>query len=216
MTTVNDGNLPPKTAGIVLHRVARYYDLMLWFMTMGRENAFRERLIDLARVSAGESILDVGCGTGTLAIAAKRRAGSAGVVHAVDASPEIITAARRKAQKAGVRIAFENQVIEALPFPDGKFDAVLSTLMFHHLPRKTREQGVREMRRVLKRGGRLFVVDFGQRAARPRGLLEHFHRRHGYVSLPEVIGALNDGGLSVIESGPVGTRDLNFVLASAS
>ena len=56
---------------------------------------------------------------------------------------------------------FKNDVIEALPFPNAQFDAVLSTLMFNHLPRKLREEGTREIHRVLKQGGRALVLDFG-------------------------------------------------------
>ena len=215
MTTVQNDALAPKTAGITLHRGARYYDVMAWLMTMGREKSFRGRLLDLACVKPGESVLDVGCGTGTLAVVAKRRVGSAGSVHGIDASPEMITVAKRKAHKAGLDIAFQNQAIEATPFADGRFDVVMSTLMFHHLPRKTREQGAREMRRILKRGGRALVVDFGLSAARPKGLLAHFHHRHGSVSLEEIVRLLNDAGLKIVENGPVGIEDLNFVLASA-
>ena len=59
------------------------------------------------------------------------------------------------------------------------FDVVLNTVMLHHLPRKTREQAMREMRRVLKPGGRLLAVDFGGSSADGRGPLAHFHR-HGH------------------------------------
>src|SRR5215212_10881478 len=91
----------PATKGLVLHSHARYYDLLAWTLTLGRERAFRDRLLEVARVQSGEAVLDVGCGTGTLAIAAKRRVGAAGSVHGIDASPEMIARAERKAAKAG-------------------------------------------------------------------------------------------------------------------
>lgn len=213
--TMTDEVPAPATRGRVLHSAARYYDLLAWLLTFGREKAFRERLVELARLKAGETVLDVGCGTGTLAIAAKGRVGPAGVVYGIDASSEMIALARRKAAKAGVDVAFQTEVVEALPFPDARFDAVLSTLMLHHLPRAAREQCAREMRRVLKPGGRVLAVDFSTPAGQRKGLLGHLHR-HGHVALRDIVELLQHAGLSVAESGPVGVRDLQFVLATAS
>jgi ubiquinone/menaquinone biosynthesis C-methylase UbiE len=208
-------NSTPATTGIVLHGTARYYDLMAWLMTRGREGVFREKLIDRARVNSGESVLDVGCGTGTLAIAAKRRVGPTGIVYGIDASPEMIARASKKARKAAVEVVFKNEAVEALPFPDAHFDAVFSTMMLHHLPSKAREQCAREMRRVLKPGGRLFAVDFAGTERKKRGLLAHFHRRHGHVKLADLIAVLSGAGLNIVESGAVGISDLQFVLATA-
>lgn len=152
MTRVENRDSTPATSGIVLH-AARFYDFLAWAVMLGREGAFRKKVIDLVRLKPGESVLDVGCGTGTLAIAAKRRVGSTGRVYGVDASPEMIARAGEKTRKAGLDIEFKNEVIETLAFPDAQFDAVLSTLMLHHLPRRLREDGTREIRRVLKPGG---------------------------------------------------------------
>ena len=99
--TTTDRHPRLATKGLVMHSTARYYDLLTWLLTLGRERAFRDRLVDLARLAPGESVLDAGCGTGTLAIAAKRRVGPSGAVHGIDASPEMIARARRKAAKAG-------------------------------------------------------------------------------------------------------------------
>ena len=190
---------------------ARFYDALVWVLTFGREGAFRARLLDLARLAPGESVLDVGCGTGTLAIAAKRRVGS-GEVRGVDASPEMIARAKRKAAKAGADVVFDIAIAESLPSPEARFDLVLSTLMLHHLPRATREQCAREIRRVLKPGGRVLAVDFATPAHQHRGLLGHLHR-HGHLSQEKVAEVLRDAGLVVAESGPVGFRELHFTLA---
>lgn len=214
MPKVDNQKSTPATSGLVLHGFARYYDLMAWLMMLGQEGIFREKVIGLARLKAGESVLDVGCGTGTLAIAAKRRVGASGMVYGLDASPEMIARAERKAKKARVEVIFENGVVEALPYSDAHFDVVLSTLMLHHLPRKAREQCAREMRRVLKPGGRVLAVDFGA-AQEKRNLLAHFHRRHGHVELRDMIAVLGEAGLKVVESGAVGIRDLQFALAEA-
>jgi ubiquinone/menaquinone biosynthesis C-methylase UbiE len=213
VTKTKDLHSAPRTKGRVLHSAAGY-DLLAWLLLLGRERAFRERLVQLARLQPGQSVLDIGCGTGSLAIAAKRRVGPLGSVHGIDASPEMIARARKKASKAGMDVTFTNGVVEGLPFPDEHFDAVLSTLMLHHLPRAAREQCVREIRRVLKPGGRVLAVDFGGAAGHRKSLIEHFHR-HGRVDVHDIIKLLSEAGLEIIESGAVGVRDLNFVLAMA-
>ena len=213
MTETRGRRSAPGTKGRVLHSAAGY-DLVAWLLLLGRERAFRDRLVRLARLEPGQSVLDIGCGTGSLALAAKRRVGPFGSVHGIDASPEMIARARKKASKAGVDVTFTNSVVEELPFPDGHFDAVLSTLMLHHLPSAAREQCMHETRRVLKPGGRVLAVDFGGVTGDRKSLIEHFHR-HGRVDVHDIVKLLSDVGLEIIESGPVGVRDLNFVLATA-
>jgi ubiquinone/menaquinone biosynthesis C-methylase UbiE len=209
-----EGNLPSQTRGAVLHAAAGY-DWLVWFFTFGREKIFRDRMLGLARLEPGERVLDVGCGTGTLAIAAKRQVGPTGAVHGIDASPAMIARAIRKAAKAGVEVFFENALAEALPFPDEHFDAVLSTLMLHHLPRSARLQWAREIRRVLKPRGRVLGVDFARTPHARRRLAGHLHR-HGHVDLADIIAVLSQAGLRSVESGPVGIKDLVFVLAAPS
>jgi ubiquinone/menaquinone biosynthesis C-methylase UbiE len=200
------------THGLVIHWAARY-DVLAWLFTGGREGAFRERLLERADIQHGQSVLDIGCGTGTLAIAAAAHVGPAGSVVGIDPSPQMVARATRKAAKAGARATFHRAVAEQLPFPDTHFDLVLSTLMFHHLPRKTRRQCAFEIRRVLKPGGCVFVADFDKPQDR-RGLLARFHR-HGHAAMPDVEAVLVDAGMKMVRSGPVGFRDLHFVVAQA-
>jgi ubiquinone/menaquinone biosynthesis C-methylase UbiE len=202
----------PTTTGRVLHWAGRY-DLLVWLLTHGRPRAFREKLVDLARLEKGESVLDVGCGTGSLAIAAKHRVGSTGKVFGIDPSPEMIARAGSKARMAEAEVSFKNGVAEALPFAEAEFDVVLSTLMLHHLPRPVRQQFAGEVRRVLSPGGRVLVVDFAE-ARHSGSILAHFHR-HGHVR-PQDIEALLDGSqLRRVESGAVGISSLQYVLALA-
>jgi len=211
MSNVGEQGAALGTTGIVLHK-AFLYDLFVWFASLGREHIYREKVLDLARLKSGESVLDIGCGTGTLAIAAKRRVGPAGTVNGVDASPEMLARAGRKANKTGAEVAFKNGIVEAMPFPDGQFDAVLSTVMLHHLGGKARQQCAREVRRVLKPGGRVLAVDFARPAEGKRGLLDHFHH-HGYVNLNDLVALLTNAGLNTVASGALGIGDLHFVLA---
>lgn len=205
---------PLHTKGRVLHSEARYYDLLAWLLTLGRERAFRERLTELAALQPGEFVLDVGCGTGTLAIAAKQRVGDSGVVVGIDASPEMIDRAKRKARNAGVEVQFQPAVVEALPFPDASFDVVFSTLMLHHLPRPVREQCARELRRVVKPEGRIVAVDFATPARERKGVFARLHR-HGHLPLSDIVALLTNAGLHVKEMGAVGVSDLQFVIATA-
>jgi ubiquinone/menaquinone biosynthesis C-methylase UbiE len=201
----------PATRGRVLHWTAGY-DVLVWLFTHRSDRAFREHLADLAHLVAGESVLDIGCGTGTLAIVAKRQVGASGTVVGIDPSPEMIARATSKAAKAGIDVSFKAAVAEALPFPDGQFDVVLSTLMLHHLPRKVRQQSAREICRVLKPQGRVLAVDFGVPQGKS-GLLAHVHR-HGHVDPREIIALFDEAGFRCVESGSVGISSLQFVLAS--
>ena len=212
MTEVIQERAATRTSGLVIHWAARY-DLLVWLVTRGRERAFRQHLLELAAVRTGESVLDIGCGTGTLAIAATTHVGPTGRVVGIDASPQMVARATRKAIRAGTPAIFQLAVAEQLPFPDGCFDVVLSTLMFHHLPRKTREECAKEIRRVLTPGGRVLVVDFGKPQNR-RGLLAHFHR-HGHVVVADIETMLANLGFATVRTGPVGLRELQFIVAQA-
>lgn len=203
----------PHTTGTVIHWAWRY-DLMLWVISFGRERAFRQKQIELAGIAPGECILDVGCGTGTLAIEAKHRVGESGKVYGIDPSPEMVARARMKARKSAVEVTFDTAAIEAIPFPDATFDVVLSTVMLHHLPDEARHEGFREIRRVLKPGGRLFAVDFGGSENERHS---HIARRsnHAHFDIRQMIPELNEAGLRAVASGKVGFRDLWFINSTA-
>jgi ubiquinone/menaquinone biosynthesis C-methylase UbiE len=126
----------------------------------------------------------------------------------------MIARAGRKARRAGVEVIFNNAAAETLPFPDAQFDAVLSTVMLHHLPRKARRLCAGEMRRVVKPGGRVLTVDFEGPARQSKGFIARLHR-HGHVSRRDMMALLSEAGLTEIDSGAVGMKDLQFVLATS-
>ena len=126
-----------------------------------REQRFKRELLSQARIAPGDSVLDVGAGTGTLAIMVARAVPHAQVTG-LDADPEILALARRKAADAGVEIDFVEGFSTELPFPDSHFDVVLSSLFFHHLERDVKTRTLTELHRVLKPGGPLHVADWGR------------------------------------------------------
>jgi demethylmenaquinone methyltransferase/2-methoxy-6-polyprenyl-1,4-benzoquinol methylase/phosphoethanolamine N-methyltransferase len=152
----NIGKPAPHTHGSVIHW-ARLYDLLTRLPGMGGDARHRETL-DRADLRPGESVLDAGCGPGALAILAKERAQD-GDVYGIDPSREMIDLARKKAARRRIDAHFELAAIEDLPFPNGRFDLVVSSYMLHHLPADLKRTGMREVARVLKPGGRLLAVD---------------------------------------------------------
>lgn len=139
--------------------LTRVYDPVVALSS--REAAFKRRLLEHARVKDGESVLDLACGTGTLAIQTKLDAPKA-KVSAIDADPAILDRARRKAEDAGVEIAFEQGVSTEMPYDNRSFDVVLTTLFFHHLTDEAKADTGEEIMRVLRHGGRLLMADWGR------------------------------------------------------
>ena len=131
-----------------------------------RERRFKRRLLAMAKLRPGFRVLDLGCGTGTLAIMAMRSEPGISVVG-IDGFPAAIEIARGKAARNGVAIEFHLGLAQQLPYRDRCFDRVLSTLTFHHLTRQGKIEALAEIVRVLKTGGELHVADFG----RPANLL---------------------------------------------
>jgi len=186
------------TKGLILNGGWRY-DLHGWccdtFLFRGQGRVLRQRSITMAQSQPGEQVLDVGCGTGTLAVA--RRVGSTGNVAGIDPSAEQIAHARAKAARRHVPVDFQIGVIEQIPFPDQTFDVVFSTLMMHHLPAPIKRQGLAEIARVLKPGGRLVIADFKRKQDRS-GQAARFHA--GGSNMHDLAALVSDAGFSEVET----------------
>jgi ubiquinone/menaquinone biosynthesis C-methylase UbiE len=116
-------------------------------------------LVKQAELQTGDVVLDVGCGTGTLALLIVQHHPDVSVIG-VDPDPKALARAERKASRAGVAIQFERGFGDGLAHADAFFDRVFSSMMFHHVPRNERPPVLAEIRRVLKPGGRLEFLDF--------------------------------------------------------
>jgi len=111
----------PQTKGRTI-TWAWLYDYVVGFLSLGREQAMRRMTVNLAQLQPGESVLDVGCGTGALTRLARERVGESGKVYGIDAAPQMIAVARRKAARHNLEIDFQVGVIEQLAFPDDSFE----------------------------------------------------------------------------------------------
>ena len=184
-----------------------------------RERAFKSRVLEKARLASDDTVLDLGCGTGTLAVSAALSAPGATVIG-VDADADILQRARSKARASGADIDFVQAFSTDLPYPDAHFDVVVSTLFFHHLSDADKHRTVTEVLRVLRPGGRLVVADLG----RPQDplmrlsvlasvqLLDGFEVTSANVAgeLPRIIG---DGGFAGVRVSdrlrtPIGTLEI--------
>lgn len=204
------GDAAPTTAGRTI-RWAQFYDPLVGILTLGRARALRARTAALAAIAPGDAVLDVGCGTGDLTMTATTLAGAGGRACGIDAAPEMIAVARRKAHRARAATEFRVAAIEALPFPDASFDVALSSLMMHHLPDDLKRRGLAEVRRVLRPGGRLLIVDMRRPtthlAAAALPLLLHGGLR---VGVQDLVPLLSAAGFVAVETGMLGRGALGF------
>ncbi len=146
-------------------RVAARYDLLNTLMTAGLHHNWRRRAADRAELESGDSALDVCCGTGDLTLELAGRVSPGGRVVGCDFSEPMLDLAREKAVRAGTASArFEWADALRLPYGDERFDAV--TVGFGVRNLSDLDEGLREMRRVLRPGGRLVVLEI-TRPSRP-------------------------------------------------
>ena len=170
-----------------------------------REGSLRPALLARSQIVAGTRVLDVGCGTGTQAVLTKQAHPDAEVIG-LDGDAKALARARQKAARAGVAIQLDEALATALPYPDARFDRVISSLVFHHLVDADKRRALAEIRRVLAPGGFFLLADFGRPvnwferwlAAR----LERFEEARTNLS-----GGLRDllaeAGFSAIEEAPL-------------
>jgi ubiquinone/menaquinone biosynthesis C-methylase UbiE len=179
------------------------YDSYMKRATFGRERALRQMTIELAGVKPGDCVLEVGCGTGTLTLAAKRQAGPSGKAFGIDIIPGMIEASRHKAAEAHEEITFQEGSIDSIPFPENAFDVVMCSFMIFHMSEETRCKGISEIRRVLKPGGRLLVLDLAL-PTQPfqRAIAQRLLGFSAGEDLRDLLPLMETSGFSDLEYGP--------------
>jgi demethylmenaquinone methyltransferase/2-methoxy-6-polyprenyl-1,4-benzoquinol methylase len=178
--TVETGRLAPDAVRTMFDRISPVYDAMNRTMTLGLDRRWRRAAAE-AVVRYGDRVLDACCGTGDLAIAAKEAGG--GSVTGLDFSPRMLERARAKSRE----IEWVQGDVLALPFDDASFDA--ATVGFGVRNLDDLELGLAELRRVLRPGGRLAILEITQ----PRGVLAPFYRLW-FDRLVPLLGRVLPGG----------------------
>jgi ubiquinone/menaquinone biosynthesis C-methylase UbiE len=165
-----------------------------------------DELLDRAAVRPGHRVLEIGCGTGNLVLALARRTPQADVVG-TDPDPDAVRRAGRKAARRGLAVRFERAFADELPMADGSVDRVLSSYMLHHLESADKARAMAEIRRVLRPGGELHLVDID---AASDG--HHSHPRFAENLPDRIVALMRDAGLEDAaetgrghRSGPVGS-----------
>jgi len=172
--TILTADMQTKSDIIIGWRAALYNRLMDIF---GARRVY-EKTLELIALGKGERLLDVGCGTGTFLRMANERFPNARLVG-VDASEDMLAQARKALGGTPVELVCTDAAI--LPFPDESFDFVVSILTFHHLSSGTKIRTIQEIARVLKKGGKCLIVDFGRAGTAWGSLSQFFLNWHSHT-----------------------------------
>lgn len=162
-------------------------------------DAARAELLAHAAIRPNYRILDIGCGTGSLLVQIRRLHPDVEAVG-LDPDPKALARGRRKAARAAVPVQFDQGFSDALPYPAESFDLVFSSFMFHHLRLDEKAKTSQEVRRVLKPGGFLHLLDLVGQESRPHGLhgvlarVLHATHRPGHSHDRQILALMTEAG----------------------
>ena len=163
---------------------APFYDLIFKSFWWGHENNYRRQVIELMDLNGNESVLDMGCGTGTLTLMIAKKMNGKGSILAVDLAPRIIEIAKKKARKQGNHVEYRVASSLALPFDNGTFDVVVTSLLYHQLmSREERVKTVSEIWRVLRVKVKVEGTATPEQVDEFRAM--HEEVRDGFLTLPD-------------------------------
>ncbi len=156
---VGEGEKAARVAG-VFTSVAQRYDVMNDMMSLGLHRAWKAFTVQVSGVRAGDRVLDIAGGSGDLAAAFARRAGPTGEVWLTDINAAMLSVGRDRLADDGLLLPVAQCDAEHLPFPSDHFHCVSVAFGLRNMTRK--QQALAEMRRVLRPGGRLLVLEFSR------------------------------------------------------
>jgi demethylmenaquinone methyltransferase/2-methoxy-6-polyprenyl-1,4-benzoquinol methylase len=172
--------------------IAPRYDVTNEVMSFGIHRLWRNATVKASAASAGQKVLDCATGTGDLAFAFKRAVGDGGEVIGTDFCEPMLVHAREKAKAVGIPLEFRQADALALPYPDKRFDVASISFGIRNVDDPVK--CLRELSRVVRPGGRVVVLEFGQ----PRGLFGMLHRFYSRFVMP-FIGGLLTGNKSAYQ-----------------
>jgi demethylmenaquinone methyltransferase / 2-methoxy-6-polyprenyl-1,4-benzoquinol methylase len=173
-------------------QIAPRYDAANDVMSLGIHRLWRRTAVRLSGAAPGQAVLDCATGTGDLALAFKRAVGAQGSVLGTDFNADMLTPAPAKARAAGLEVAFEVADVMKLPYADGRFDVASISFGIRNVDDPAVALG--ELGRVVKPGGRVVVLEFGQ----PEGLFGLLYRPYARWVMP-LIGGLLTGNRAAYE-----------------
>lgn len=173
-------------------RLTGLYDAAVRLLT--RERRWRSMLLDQVAPTACESIVDVGCGTGSFAVMLKRRAPKSHVVG-LDPDPNVLAIARQKAARTGVEVEWRQGFARDVVTFGREFDKAVSSLVFHQVPLLEKEVGIAAMFAAVRPGGEVHIADY---AVQHRWLMRQLFRVIQWLDGPEDTQANVDGAIERI------------------